>query len=535
MTQPITTIVIAEQGPAGPQGLHPQASWNAQGVPYVRDTVLSHNGALWLALRSNSVEPSLSVPEDWAQWIANVATLGPDGKLPVGQLPAIAITDTSEVGSEAAMLSLTAQTGDVAIRSDLNKSFVLAAEPASTLANWKELKTPTDAVLSVAGRTGAVTLAQADVAGLTSSSSPAFAGVQVKSTGGPGVSVTSGTGASDVGISVTRSNGARAGIDIHNPTAGNGGQHMLRIHNDAADGVTYPKVPTYVNSRGAYYSQSWMVISGSWSGVTADTTVINSPTADPAMLGIWSDVGGPGIQVRAANAAGAYNFCGLDRNANYTFSVEENGALKWGASTRASMTTSLSLTPGGGLTLAAPANGFSIGNSLAVRAAAVSGTYYNMLQVDASDKLTIGSPSLPSHVQAMVPATKEWRFLTSTAGRLVTIYEASQTMAVGPVDDTGAAITAKASADAKKGIVSRAFSATQAANLFEAQDSTGAVKSGMNKAGYIFTVLNAAPADADLSANQAMIWFDSTNGAAKLMIKGKTAGGTVVSGSVPLS
>jgi hypothetical protein len=57
----------------------------------------------------------------------------------------------------------------------------------------------------------------------------------------------------------------------------------------------------------------------------------------------------------------------------------------------------------------------------------------------------------------------------------------------------------------------------------------------MNKAGYIFTVLNAAPADADLSANQAMIWFDSTNGAAKLMIKGKTADGTVVSGSVPLS
>ncbi|HEY0567433.1 MAG TPA: hypothetical protein VGD13_04775, partial [Xanthobacteraceae bacterium] len=127
------------------------------------------------------------------------------------------------------------------------------------------------------------------------------------------------------------------------------------------------------------------------------------------------------------------------------------------------------------------------------------------------------------------------RFLTSTAGRLVTIYEASQTMAVGPVDDTGAAITAKASADAKKGIVSRAFSATQGANLFEAQDSAGAVKSGMNKAGYIFTVLNAAPADADLSANQAMIWFDSTNGAAKLMIKGKTADGTVVSGSVPLS
>lgn len=61
------------------------------------------------------------------------------GKIPVTQLPALAINDTFVVASAAAMTGLTAQTGDVAIRTDISKSFILAAEPASTLANWLEL------------------------------------------------------------------------------------------------------------------------------------------------------------------------------------------------------------------------------------------------------------------------------------------------------------------------------------------------------------------------------------------------------------
>lgn len=92
-----------------------------------------------------------------------VTPLGSDSKISSTYLPAIAITDTFTVSSQSAMLALTAQTGDVAIRTDLNKSFILAAEPASTLANWKELLTPTDTVLSVNGEVGAVTLDYSDV------------------------------------------------------------------------------------------------------------------------------------------------------------------------------------------------------------------------------------------------------------------------------------------------------------------------------------------------------------------------------------
>ena len=94
---------------------------------------------------------------------ANIPVLDADGKLAVSTIPSVAITDTFVVASQAAMLALTAQAGDIAIRSDLSKTFILQTEPASTLGNWKELATPTDAVTSVAGRTGAVTLTKSDV------------------------------------------------------------------------------------------------------------------------------------------------------------------------------------------------------------------------------------------------------------------------------------------------------------------------------------------------------------------------------------
>ena len=40
----------------------------------------------------------------------------------------------------------------------LSKTFILKGEPYSTLANWQELKTPTDKVTSVNGKTGAVNI-----------------------------------------------------------------------------------------------------------------------------------------------------------------------------------------------------------------------------------------------------------------------------------------------------------------------------------------------------------------------------------------
>jgi hypothetical protein len=90
--------------------------------------------------------------------VNGIAELDGSGLVPTHHLPALAISHTSVVASQAAMLALTAQVGDVAVRTDVNKSFILTADPASTLANWQELLTPTDAVLSVDGNTGAISL-----------------------------------------------------------------------------------------------------------------------------------------------------------------------------------------------------------------------------------------------------------------------------------------------------------------------------------------------------------------------------------------
>lgn len=84
-----------------------------------------------------------------------------EGKVPKSALPDLGIAPMP-VKSEAEMLNLPAVVGNMAIRTDLGKTFVLMEEPASTLGNWLELVTTSD-VQSVNGQTGNVQLTKADV------------------------------------------------------------------------------------------------------------------------------------------------------------------------------------------------------------------------------------------------------------------------------------------------------------------------------------------------------------------------------------
>lgn len=93
----------------------------------------------------------------------NVPVLDSNGKLVESIIPAVAITETYVVDSETAMLALDAQVGDVAIRTDVSKSFILQSLPATTAANWVELLTPNSKVISVNGKQGAVVLTGADI------------------------------------------------------------------------------------------------------------------------------------------------------------------------------------------------------------------------------------------------------------------------------------------------------------------------------------------------------------------------------------
>jgi hypothetical protein len=87
-----------------------------------------------------------------------VASLDGSGLVPTSQIPPLAISDTFVVASQAAMLALTAQVGDVAIRTDISTTFILQASPPTTLANWKQILTPAAPVQSVDGLTGNVSL-----------------------------------------------------------------------------------------------------------------------------------------------------------------------------------------------------------------------------------------------------------------------------------------------------------------------------------------------------------------------------------------
>lgn len=125
----------------------------ADGVLYGRRTttwlsVAGSGGVAW-----GSITGTLSAQTDLANALAGkvattqlgansgVATLDAAGKIPVSQLPPLAVNEVFTVASQAAMLALTAERGDVAIRTDLaGQAFILSADAPGTLANWISLQ-----------------------------------------------------------------------------------------------------------------------------------------------------------------------------------------------------------------------------------------------------------------------------------------------------------------------------------------------------------------------------------------------------------
>ena len=91
-----------------------------------------------------------------------VASLDGSGKVPSAQLPALALTDVFVVSSQSAQLALTAQEGDLVIRTDESKTYVHNGGSAGTMADYTELQFP-DAVTSVNSLTGTVVLDTDDV------------------------------------------------------------------------------------------------------------------------------------------------------------------------------------------------------------------------------------------------------------------------------------------------------------------------------------------------------------------------------------
>lgn len=89
-------------------------------------------------------------------------------------------------------------------------------------------------------------------------------------------------------------------------------------------------------------------------------------------------------------------------------------------------------------------------------------------------------------------------------------------------------------ADAAGNLVDLA-STTTTDTLSTRSDTLDTEMAAIYKSGYLLIDDHSAPSDGSLTAGQAVLWFDQTNGAGKLKIKGKTANGTVVAGEVALT
>ena len=111
---------------------------------------------------SSRINLKLSTAQKGA--VNGVASLDASGLIPSSQLPPISFTSTTVVSNDVDMVGLSSATvGSIAIRTDLNKNFVLSTLPASTLANWVELLTPAAPVQTVNGYTGSVNLSKNDI------------------------------------------------------------------------------------------------------------------------------------------------------------------------------------------------------------------------------------------------------------------------------------------------------------------------------------------------------------------------------------
>ena len=92
------------------------------------------------------------------------------GKLSNSQVPDLAISNfLGSVSNESAMLTLSGQAGDWALRTDTDVMYILTTTGGSTLTDWQSISYPTAPVQTVNGQTGNVVLAASDVNALASS------------------------------------------------------------------------------------------------------------------------------------------------------------------------------------------------------------------------------------------------------------------------------------------------------------------------------------------------------------------------------
>lgn len=156
------TATLADSGVT--EGTYPKVTVDAKGR-VTAGSALEASDIPDLTL-AKITDAGTAASKDVGASAGNVPILDENGKLDTAVLPAIAITSTHVCETEAEMLALEAQEGDICVRNDLSATFILKGDDPSVLANWIKMAAPSDGgfVSTVNGKTGAVTLTTSDVA-----------------------------------------------------------------------------------------------------------------------------------------------------------------------------------------------------------------------------------------------------------------------------------------------------------------------------------------------------------------------------------
>lgn len=241
-----------------------------------------------------------------------VATLDGSGLVPTAQIPPLAITDTFVVASEAAMLALTAEVGDVAIRTDVSKTFILQTSPASTLGNWKELLTPADGVTSIiasapltggtitsSGTIGLDQTALAITAAQVSGTAVVFSDLATATVGTAGYATTAGTA----------SYATTSGTAVYATTSGTASYATNAGASDTAGTATYSLTSgtaSYATTAGTsvYATNSGTAVYATTSGTAAYATTSGTATyATNAGTSVYATNAGTAVYANNAGTA----------------------------------------------------------------------------------------------------------------------------------------------------------------------------------------------------------------------------------------
>ena len=165
----------------------------------------------------------------------------------------IALTTVQTAANESAQLGLTTQEGDIVVRTDQNKSYVRNSGSAGTMADFTELLTPTDQVLSINGNTGAISAAQIAAAVEAASNSNTFTDADHSKLGGIESGATGDQTPNEILTAIKTVDGASSGLDA-DLLDGQQGSYYLDYNNFS----NTPSIPTNNNqlTNGAGYITS---------------------------------------------------------------------------------------------------------------------------------------------------------------------------------------------------------------------------------------------------------------------------------------